>query len=121
MRLGRGYGITRLNKGILGTRTGECHAGNEEPGGSTSPGSPTFLNLNREVAVAETAGSVFVSRRPGLLAGYARNTDCEGELWPTRSESIGGGSRAGISRIAGEDRRGLEAFDDEVDAERKLK
>jgi hypothetical protein len=42
--------------------------------------------------------------RPGLPAGQAGNTDCEGELWPTRSGRIGGGSRAGISRLAGEDR-----------------
>jgi len=41
---------------------------------------------------------------PGLPAGQAGKTDGEGELWPTRSGRIGGGSRAGISRIAGEDR-----------------
>jgi hypothetical protein len=59
--------------------------------------------------------------RPGLPSGQARNTDCEGELWLTRSGRIGGSSRAGISRIAGEDRRGHKAFDDQPDAQRKLK
>jgi hypothetical protein len=42
--------------------------------------------------------------RPVLPAGQAGKTDGEGELWLTRSGRIGGGSRAGISRIAGEDR-----------------
>jgi hypothetical protein len=37
---GEGWFLENL---ILGTRTGACHAGNEEPGGSTSPGPPTFL------------------------------------------------------------------------------
>src|SRR5438045_702403 len=59
--------------------------------------------------------------RPGLPSGQARNTDCEGELWLTRSGRIGSGSPALISRLAGEDRRGLKAFDDQPDAQRQLK